>query len=143
MLSPEGIVGGTIVALAALARTVLAILEVRTTRRFQQKVRSIPPSDPPPARDSSDDEAMQAEIRQSEQKIYELEMQLTEVGRDHGHTARDLTREREETAMLKARVVELEAMLRAMGATPTRPTIDIPIDERPTPKQGMRRVRRK
>jgi BMFP domain-containing protein YqiC len=163
-LSPEGVVGGTIVALAALVRGLGAIMEARTTRVFKTNVRSIPPSIPPSDGTVTDEveltrenERLRSELHRLQWRVEEVESQLTEVGRDHGLTARSLTREREECERMHARVIELEDMLRAVnsgasthlpthpstrGSSPSWEAVDArEIDARPTPKLGSRRVR--
>jgi predicted nuclease with TOPRIM domain len=156
-LSPEGFVGGTIVALAAIVRTIASIMEARTTREFKRKASSIPPSECT-MRDLTEiereNERLRGELHRLQWRVDELETQLNEVGRDHGHTARALTHEREECERLRVRVGELKEMLRSVnsGASthlPTHPRTRgsspswevIEEDVRPTPKLGMHRVR--
>ena len=152
--------GGTIVALAALMRGLGAIMEARTTRVFKKTIRSIPPSILPselPVTDevelTRENERLRGDLHRAQWRIDELEMQLNEVGRDHGLTARSLTREREDCERMHVRVLELEDMLRAVNSgasthlpthTSTRgssPSWDA-VDDRPTPRLGSKRVRR-
>jgi predicted nuclease with TOPRIM domain len=160
-MSPEGVVSGTIAAIAAIIRTVAAVLEARTTRNFKRKVSSIPPSECT-MRDLTEiereNERMRGELHRLQWRVDELEKQLTEVGRDHSHTARALNREREDCEMLRLRVGELKEALRAVnsgasthlpthprtrGSAPSWEPIDVvEEDARPTPRMGMKRVKR-
>lgn len=152
--------GGTIAALAVIVRTVGAIMESRTNRRWAKTAHSVPPSECTVQTDSelaTENQRLRGELHRLQWRVEELELQLTEVGRDHGHTARALTREREECERLRARVVELADMLRAVnsgasthlpthpksrGSSPSIESVHITeIDDRPTPRMGMKRVR--
>ncbi len=159
-LSPEGVVGGTIVALAAIVRTVGAIMEALTNRRWAKTAHSVPPSEctvRPDSEIATENQQLRGEIHRLRWRVEELELQLTEVGRDHGRTAQALTREREEVRRLQSRVAELEDMLRAVnsgasthlpthprtrGSSPSWEGVNVEErDERPTPRLGIKKVR--
>jgi predicted nuclease with TOPRIM domain len=146
-ISPEGFVSGTLALLAAIVRILGAVMEARTTREFKHKVRSIPPSDfVAPDREGieQENERLRGDLCRLQWRIDELETQLTEVGRDHGHTARALTHERDECDRLRVRIGELKDELSKRRSSPSVDNVYAPtaIDDRPTPKMGTRKVRR-
>jgi hypothetical protein len=140
-ISPEGFVSGTVALLVAIVRILGAVMESRTTRQFKHKARSIPPSDfISPEREGieQENERLRGDLCRLQWRIDELETQLTEVGRDHGHTARALTHERDECERLRIRLGELKDELINRRSSPD----PIAVDDRPTPKMGTRKVRR-
>lgn len=138
------------------------LLRVRAElKRNEDAMKSVPPSELPVESNAdleAENQRLRGEVHRLQWRIEELSLQLTEVGRDHGHTARALTREREECEMLRLRVGELKETLRAVnsgasthlpthpltrGSSPSLEAVHVTeIDDRPTPRLGMKRVRR-